>query len=403
MALGAAALAGIRVLELGSTVAGPAAGRLLADLGAEVYKVEPPEGDQLRTWGAIAPDGTSWWFKSHNRNKKLLVFDLRDPGDLATVRKIALACDVVIENFRPGYLEERGLGPAALRAQKPALIYASISGYGQDGPYSERPGYGNIAEAMGGLRYITGEPEGPPMRMGISVGDELAGLYTVVGVLAALHARDRDGCGETIDVALIESTFSLLEAVLPEYVHEGEIAARKGNRYLRAAPNSVYPTRDGEWLAIAANGQSIFRRLTALMGRPELADDLRFNTNQARTANGTELDGVIEAWTRTLDLNAANEALAAASVPAGPVMSIAGIAADPQFRARGAIASVTDDDGTPIATYTPVPRLSQHPSRLERAAGHIGRDQHEVLRELGIVASITEPVRGTPPQGASSR
>jgi crotonobetainyl-CoA:carnitine CoA-transferase CaiB-like acyl-CoA transferase len=402
MAQRMAALTGVRVLELGSTVAGPSAGRLLADLGAEVYKVEPPEGDQLRTWGAIAPDGTSWWFKSHNRNKRLLTFDLRKPEDLEVVRKIALACDVVIENFRPGWLEERGLGPVTLRAQKPELIYASISGYGQTGPYSRRPGYGNIAEAMGGMRYITGEPDGPPMRMGISIGDELAGLYTVVGVLAALHARERDGSGDVLDISLIESTFNLLEAVLPEFVHVGNVAGREGNRYLRAAPNSVYPTGDGEWLALAANGQSIFRRLTALMGRPELADDPRFATNQARTANGAELDRLIEAWTRTLTVQEASDKLAEAGVPAGPVMSVAAIAADPQFVARGAVASVPDDDGTPIATYAPVPRLSEHPSQLTCAAGRLGRDQAAVLRELGIT-SQGEPVRGEAPQGASVR
>ncbi|GAC1431047.1 MAG: CoA transferase [Candidatus Velthaea sp.] len=382
-----APLEGIRILELGSTIAGPSAGRHLADLGAEVIKVEQPEGDQLRTWGELAPDGTSWWFKSHNRNKQLVTFDLREPADVATVREIALACDVVLENFRPGWLEERGLGPRSLRELKPELIYVSISGYGQTGPYATRPGYGNIAEAMGGLRYITGEPDGPPMRVGISIGDELAGLYAVIGVLAALRARSQDQRGDVVDVSLIESTFSLLEATLPEYVHCNKVNARTGNRYLRAAPNSVYPTRDGEWLAIGGNSQSIFRRLVTLIGKPDIADDPRFATNQARAANAAELDGIIAAWTRTLDWQSANDALADAGVPAGPVLSIAGIAADPQFQARGALASVPDDDGTPIATYGPVPRFTEHPARLERAAGRIGRDQEAVLKELGITAS----------------
>lgn len=390
-------LAGIRVLELGSTVAGPAAGRLLGDLGADVFKVEPPEGDQLRTWGELAPDGTSWWFKSHNRNKHLLTFDLHQPADIETVRHIALACDVVIESFRPGWLDERGLGPQALRARKPELIFASISGYGQSGPYAKRPGYGNIAEAMGGLRAITGEAAGPPMRMGISIGDELAGLYTVIGVLAALQARTRDGRGDTVDVALTESAFSLLEAVLPEYGAVGKVTERSGNRYLRAAPNSVYPTRDGEWLAIGANGQAIFRRFAALMGRPELADDVRFATNQARTQHSEELDGIIEVWTRGLDRETANRALAEAGVPAGPVMSIAAIAADPQFAARGAIGHVLDDDGTPVATYAPVPRLADHPARLERAAGRIGRDQDAVLGHLGIEPAVGSPAARAKP------
>jgi formyl-CoA transferase len=382
-----APLSGVRVLELGSTIAGPSAGRHLADLGAEVIKVEQPEGDQLRTWGQLAPDGTSWWFKSHNRNKELLTFDLRKPEDVLTVRRIALACDVVLENFRPGWLEERGLGAHSLREEKPELIYVSISGYGQTGPYATRPGYGNIAEAIGGLRYITGDSDGPPMRVGISIGDELAGLYAVIGVLAALHARSQDARGDTVDVSLVESTFSVLEATLPEYVHCGKINRRTGNQYLRAAPNSVYPTADGEWLAIGGNSQSIFRRLMTLIGKPELADDPRFATNQARAANAAALDAIIEGWTRTLHLASANGALAEAGVPAGPVMSIAAIAADPQFRSRGAITSVPDDDGTPIATYGPVPRFTDHPARLERAAGRMGRDQDAVLRALGIVVT----------------
>ena len=377
-----APLWGVRVLELGSTIAGPSAGRHLADLGAEVIKVEQPEGDQLRTWGELAPDGTSWWFKSHNRNKELVVFDLRKPEDVETVRRLALSCDVVLENFRPGWLEERELGAASLRALKPDLIYVSISGYGQTGPYASRPGYGNIAEAMGGLRYITGEPDGPPMRVGISIGDELAALYAVIGALAGLHARGRDGRGDTVDVSLLESTFSLLEATLPEYVHAGKVNKRMGNRYLRAAPSSIYPTRDGQWLAIGGNSQSIFRRLSATIGRPELAEDPRFATNQARSAHAAELDEIIAGWTRTQELHAANDALAAAGVPAGPVMSIEGIVEDPQFVARGAIATVVDDDGTPVATYGPLPRFTDHPLRLGRAAGRMGRDQQTVLDEL---------------------
>jgi crotonobetainyl-CoA:carnitine CoA-transferase CaiB-like acyl-CoA transferase len=357
---------------------------MLADLGAAVYKVEPPEGDQLRTWGALAPDGSSWWFKSHNRNKRLLSFDLRDEQQAADVRHIALSCDVVIENFRPGFLAKMSLDAASLRAEKPSLIYASISGYGQDGPYSSWPGYGNIAEAMGGLRYITGEPDGPPMRMGISIGDELAGLHAVIGVLAALRGRDTDGRGDTIDVALVESTFSILEAALPEYVHAGLVARRTGNRYLRAAPSGVYPTGDGEWLAIGGNSQTIFRRLAALIGAPELADDPRYATNQARVANAAELDAHITQWTSQRKMREAHDALTAAGVPAGPVLSVEEIARDPHALARGAIASVPDDDGTPIATYGPVPRLTDHPARLERAAGAIGRDQRQALRELGL-------------------
>jgi crotonobetainyl-CoA:carnitine CoA-transferase CaiB-like acyl-CoA transferase len=386
----APSLVGVKVLELGSSVAGPAAGRLLADLGADVYKIEPPEGDQLRTWGELAPDGTSWWFKSHNRNKHLLSFDLRKAEDVALVKRIALSCDVVLENFRPGWLESKGLGAESLRAQKPDLIYASISGFGQDGPYAARPGYGNIAESIGGLRYLTGDPEGPPVRLGISIGDELAGLYAVIGVLAALFARKRDGRGDAIDVSLAESCFSVLEATLPEFAHAGKVARRMGNRYIRAAPSGVYPTRDGGWIAIGGNSQGIFRRLTATIGAPELADDPKFATNQARMANAEELDVAIEAWTRVRDLGDAVALLVAADVPAGPVNSIADIVADPQFGARGAIASVAADDGTSVTTFGLVPRLREHPSRLDRAAGALDRDREAVLRELGLLEAAAK-------------
>jgi formyl-CoA transferase len=377
-------LAGLRVLELGSTVAGPSACRLLADLGATVYKIEPAGGDQLRTWGTIAPDGTGWWFKSHNRNKQLLTFDLRTADHVATVAAMALACDVVVENFRPGYLARLGLDAATLRAKKPELIYLSISGYGQTGPYAERAGYGSIAESMGGLRYITGESDGPPMRVGLSLGDEIAALYAVVGVLAALHGRTRDNAGETIDVSLIESSFSLLQGALPEYIHAGHVARRTGNTLNSAAPSNVYPTRDGEWLAIGGNGQGIFRRLAGAMGSPELADDERFATNQARREHVALLDELIGAWTQGLDLADADAILAQAGVPAGPVMSIAQIVANPQFQARSAVVYAQDDDGTPIATYASPVRFTERPLSVDRAAGAIGRDQAAALEELGL-------------------
>jgi crotonobetainyl-CoA:carnitine CoA-transferase CaiB-like acyl-CoA transferase len=338
----------------------------------------------LRTWGAIAPDGTGWWFKSHNRDKQLLTFDLRNADDVATVVSMALACDVVVENFRPGYLARLGLDAATLREKKPELIYLSISGYGQTGPYADRPGYGSIAESMGGLRYITGESDGPPMRMGISIGDEIAALYAVVGVLAALHGRARDRIGETIDVSLIESAFSLLQGALPEYAHAGHVARRTGNTLNSAAPSNVYPTRDGEWLAIGGNGQGIFRRLVTAMGQPELADDARFASNQGRRRHVALLDELIGAWTKTLDLADADAILAQAGVPAGPVMSVAQIVANPQFRARNAVVYARDDDGTPIATYASPVRFTERPLKVERAAGAIGRDQAAALEELGL-------------------
>jgi crotonobetainyl-CoA:carnitine CoA-transferase CaiB-like acyl-CoA transferase len=377
-------LDGVRVLELGSSVAGPSAGRHLADLGAEVFKVEPPEGEGLRTWGKLAPDGTSWWFKAHNRNKRFLCFDLHAANERRIVREIALRCDVLIENFRPGRMAEWGLGYDELRARAPGLIYVSISGFGQDGPYAQRAGFGNIAEAMGGLRYLSGFAEHPPVRLGISIGDELAGLYATIGALAALHAREKTGRGDHVDVSLTEGCFSLLEGVLPEFGATGAVRERMGNRYLSAAPNGMYPTRDGKWIALGANADNIFRRFAALIGQPELADDERFNSNTARTANSPALDEIIERWTCSGDARELTERLNAAAVPAGTVNSIADIAADRQFAAREAIVRAPDDEGRPVTMAAPVPRFRERPSRIERAAGAVGRDTAAILSELGL-------------------
>ncbi len=377
------ALDGIRVLELGSSVAGPAAGRLLADLGAEVIKVEPPEGDGLRTWGKAAPDGTGWWFKSHNRNKRFVSYDLHRDEDRATVRALALTCDVLIENFRPGRLAEWGLGYDQLRAEHPGLIYASISGYGQDGPYRDRPGFGNIAESMGGLRYITGDPAGPPMRVGISLGDELGALYCVVGILAALRARQRDGVGDWVDVSLLEAVFAMMQGVLPEYDALGIVRERRGNTLDAVGPSNIYPTADDRWIAIGANANSIFRRLCALMEMPDLCADPRFAGNRERTENGDAIDAIVAAWTRTFALDALIEMLARAGVPAGPVQSIAGIVADPHVRERGIVAHVDDPDGNRVATNHPVTRFRNRPTVLSHAARPIGADTADVEREPG--------------------
>jgi len=371
----AACLDGVQVLELGSTIAGPSATRHLADLGATVWKVEPPGGDQLRTWGTLAPDGSSFWFKSHNRGKRLLSFDLRREADAAAVRRLALTVDIVVENFRPGWLAACGLDAKSLRAEKPTLIYVSISGYGQDGPLSAQPGYGAIAESMGGFRHITGEPDGPPMRMGISIADELSGLNAALAALAALHARDRDGVGETIDISLVESAFSMLESVLSEYAHAGKVTGRSGNRLTTAAPSNVYPTADGQWIAIAGNGEGIFRRLAAAMGKPELATDPRFENNAVRVTNMAPLDAAIARWTQTLPLEELVAVLGAAGVPAGPILAIDAIVAHPHLQARQAVRTLGDDRGTEVATYGPVPHLTERPIVFGLAAGAVGRDQ----------------------------
>ncbi|MBV8299692.1 MAG: CoA transferase [Candidatus Eremiobacteraeota bacterium] len=377
-------LDGIRVLELGSSVAGPAAGRLLADLGADVLKVESGEGDGLRTWGPPAPDGTSWWFKSHNRNKRFVEFDLHDEADRATVRAIALRCDVVLENFRPGRLEAWGLGYESLRAENPRIVYASISGFGQDGPYRDRAGFGNIAESMSGLRYITGFPDRPPVRVGISLADELAALYCVVGIQAALLARERDGAGDYVDVSLLEASIALTQGMLPEYDALGIVRERTGNSHAAVAPSNIYPTRDGKWIAIGANANSLFRRFVTAMGKPELADDPRYRGNRERTERGAEIDAWVADWTRTLDAADAAAILADAGVPAGPVYSIADIVADEQVRARGVVRHLPDDAGNEVATTAPVLRFRAHPTVSHHAARAVGADTAAVLDELGI-------------------
>jgi formyl-CoA transferase len=376
-------LAGIRVLELGSSVAGPAAGRLLADLGAEVLKIEPADGDALRTWGPPAPDGTSWWFKSHNRNKRFLRFDLHDADDRATVRRIALTCDVLVENFRPGRLAAWGLGYEELRAENPRLVYASISGYGQDGPYRDRVGFGNIAESMSGLRYVTGFPDRPPLRIGISLADELAALHCVIGIQAALLARARDGVGDFVDVSLLESCVALTQGQIPDYDALGIVRERAGNMLGATAPSNIYPTRDGKWIAIGANANSIFRRFAQTIGRPELADDPRYLGNRERTEHAAELDAIVAAWTQTVDASEADRILAAAEVPAGPVYSVADLAADEQVRARAIVRHLRDDTGNRIATPAPVPRFAAHPTVCDHAARAVGADTAAVLAELG--------------------
>ena len=380
----AAPLDGIRVLELGSSVAGPAAGRLLADLGAEVLKVESDEGDGLRTWGPPAPDGTSWWFKSHNRNKRFVRFDLHDEADRMRVRAIALRCDVILENFRPGRLDAWGLGYDSLRVEQPRLIYASISGYGQDGPYRDRVGFGNIAESMSGVRYVTGYPDRPPVRVGISLADELAALYTVVGILAAIRARDRDGVGDHIDVSLLESCVAVTQGALPEYAALGIVRERSGNFHNAVAPSSIYPTRDGRWIAIGANLNSIFKRFVAAIGRAELADDPRYRGNRERTERGAEIDELVAGWTRTVDAADAAAILARAGVPAGPVNSVADLVADPQVQARKVVRRLPDDAGNRVATSAPVTRFRLRPTVSKHAARAVGADTDDVLAELGI-------------------
>ena len=338
-------LVGLKVLELGHYIAGPYCTRVLADLGAEVIKVEPPGGDPIRGWGAKA-NSHPVWFSIHGRNKLSVILDLKRSRD--TALRLAARADVVVENFRPGYIERIGLAPADIHAVNPRVVIARVSGYGQDGPYRDRPSFGAIGEAMGGLRHLTGYPAGvthlPPPRCGVSLADDLAGLYAAIGVLAAVYQRDVAGVGRgrVIDVNLLDSVLSLMEGMLPEYALDGRIRQPQGAAILTAAPSNTYPCADGKWLCIAGNSDLIFRRLAAAIGRPALADDPRFVDNRSRCTNVAELDTVIADWTRARPSAEAESVLEAAEVPACKLYDIADIAADPHLRARRSVLEVDD-------------------------------------------------------------
>lgn len=381
----AAPLAGIRVLELGHYVAAPFATRLLADLGAEIIKVEPPSGDPVREWGARHKGSTPWW-SVHARNKRCISLDLKKPEAKRIVLDLVRSCDALVENFRPGQLAKMGLGEAELRAAKPDLVIARISGYGQDGPGRDQAAFGVIGEAIGGLRHLTdhkpGTSELPPVRVGVSIGDSVAGIYAALGVLAALLRRDRTGVGGDVDVALSEAVFSLLEGALPEYGALGSVRQPTGGGIATAAPSNAYKSQDGVWMLIAANSDPLFRKLTTLMNQPALADDPRYSGNQARCANAPALDDLIGAWSRTLDIVALDAALAAAGIPHTRVFTVADIAADPQFRARQMVLEVNDPQLGPILHPGVVPRIDGV-SPVPRSTGpSIGADNEDVLRGL---------------------
>ena len=364
-------LVGLKVLELGHYIAGPFCTRVLADLGAEVIKVEPPGGDPIRGWGAVK-DGHPVWFSYHGRNKLSVVLDLKRQKD--AVLALAKRADVLVENFRPGQIERLGLGPDVLHALNPRLVIARISGYGQDGPYRDKPSFGAIGEAMGGIRHLTGYPRGvtdiPPPRCGISIGDDLAGMYGAIGVLSALWQRDvgpegeGTGRGRIIDVNLVDSIFSLMEGLLPEYAYDGRIRQPAGAAILTAAPSNTYPCADGKWLAIAGNSDPIFRRLMAAIGRPELGEDPKYATNADRCAHAAELDAVIGAWTRTVTAKEADAVMDAAEVPASRLYDIADCAQDPHFLARQAVLDVDD----------PLIGRTLHPGPAIRFDGDAPRD-----------------------------
>ena len=377
-------LAGLKVLEMGQLIAGPFAAKTLADFGAEVLKIEPPgAGDPLRKW-RLLKDGTSVWWQVQSRNKRSLALDLKDSEAQEIVRRLAAESDVLIENFRPGAMEGWGLGPDVLLAANPRLVMLRVSGYGQTGPYRDRPGFGVVAEAMGGLRHLTAEPGRVPVRVGISLGDTLAALHGVIGILLALQERHSSGRGQVIDVALYEAVFNFMESLLPEYSAFGAVRGPAGSALPGIAPSNAYRCSDGGYALIAGNGDSIFKRLMAVIERPDLAADPALADNAGRVARVAELDAAIGAWTAQRIVADVLRALDEAAVPAGKIYSVADIAADPHYRARGMLQDLRMDDGSPLAVPGIVPKLSRTPGGHRRAAPGIGQDSDAVLAEIGI-------------------
>jgi len=380
-------LEGIRVLEIGQLLAGPFAGTILAYYGAEVIKLEPPgAGDAVRNW-RLLENGTSLWWASVGRNKKSVTMDLRREEGRALARRIAETCDVVIENFRPGTLEKWGLGPDDVRRNNPGVVYARVSGYGQTGPYSGKPGYASVCEGVGGLRYLTGFPDRPPVRPNLSLGDSLAGLHAALGVVMALYERDRGnrpgggGRGQTVDVAIYEAVFNMTESLLPEFDRLNVVREREGTRLPGIVPSNTYRCRDDQHVIIGGNGDSIYRRLMRAAGRADLADDPRLATNAGRAQHDALVDGAIAEWTATKTAAEVVEVLEAADVPVGRIYNAADIAADPHYRARGMFEEV-EVGGRPLRIPAIVPRLGETPGGTDWPGPALGAHNRDVLGGL---------------------
>lgn len=374
-------LSGYRALEIGSTVAGPFCGRMLADFGAEVIKIEPREGDPVRTMGKQF-EGHSLYAASIFRNKKLISLDLHQEKGRDIVRALAAKCDVLVENFKPGTLEKWGLGWEDLSRLNPRLVMVRISGFGQDGPYSRRPGYGVVCEAVSGLRHLTGDPDRAPSRVGVSMTDYIAGLHGAYGAVMALMARERTGRGQFIDAALYECAFNFMEAWIPAYDKMGFVPDRTGSRLIGSTPNNLYSTGDGAYIHITAMADNLFRRLAVAMGLPELADDARFAEAGNRNLNFAALDEIIERWTSARPLAELEAILQQASVPATRIFTIADIFADPHYRARNSIIAAPDANMGSVAMAGVVPRLSATPGTVRHAGRDVGEDTRQVLQDL---------------------
>mgnify|MGYP001945567938 CR=1 FL=1 len=377
-------LSGLRVLELGTLIAGPFAGRIFADFGAEVIKVESPKtGDPIRKWRKMHKDTSLWWYVQA-RNKKSITLDLKREVGKRIIQDLVKTTDIIIENFRPGKLEEWGIGYEDLKKINPRLIMIRISGYGQDGPYSSKPGFGSVGESLGGLRYLTGYPDRPPTRVGISIGDSISSLYGVMGAMMAVYNRDVLGTneGQYVDVALYEAVFSLMESMVPEYDYANFIRERSGSALPGIAPSNTYQCKDGKYIVIGGNGDSIFKRLMKAIGREEIGLSPKFATNDLRVQKSDYLDSIIEAWTKTKNLQEAVDILDAHDVPAGPIYSIADIVKDEHYHAREMIQEVDVDALGKLKMPGIVPKFSNHPGEIKWAGPKLGEHNEEVYKGI---------------------
>jgi crotonobetainyl-CoA:carnitine CoA-transferase CaiB-like acyl-CoA transferase len=378
-------LEGIRVIELGTLIAAPFASRLLGEFGAEVIKVESPSGgDPLRQWRKMHGATSLWWYLQ-SRNKKSIAIDLKAPAGQDLVRRLVEDADVVIENFRPGTLEKWNLGWERLSAINPKLTLVRISGFGQTGPYAKKPGFGAIGEAMGGIRFTTGEPDSPPSRVGVSLGDSVASLHAVIGALMSLYnVKANGGKGQIIDVSLYESVFNLMESLIPEYDLLGHVRERTGGALPGICPSNTYPTKDGSFLVVAGNSDSIFKRLMHAIARSDLAEDPRLASNEGRVANVRLVDGAIAGWTTTLSIDAAIAVLDAAEVPSTRIFSAADIVKDPQYLARDMILPTTLPDGTQVRMPGIAPKMSETPGAIRWVGPTLGEHTRDILGRLGV-------------------
>lgn len=374
-------LVGYRVLELGSTAAGPFCARLLADFGAEVVKIEAAEGDPIRKLGEVV-EGKSLYAASICRNKSIASFDLRKPAAQALLKSMIPKFDVVVENFRPGTLEKWGLGYEHLKQLRPDLVMTRISGYGQSGPFRDRPGYGVIGEAMSGLRSLIGDPDRPPSRVAMPLTDYITALYAALGTVMALLARERTGAGQVVDTALVDSAFSFMEASVPQYEKTGSIEMRAGSRLPNSAPNNLYPTKDGSYIHIAALADPVFRRLANAMNKPELGTDPRFVEQNIRSANVNLIDEIVSQWTSSHTLEELESVLEAASVPASRIFTMADIFSNPHFIAREMLLKVPDDDLGTVTLAGVVPKLLGTPGKVVWSGHRIGQDTRSILKQF---------------------